>query len=97
MLREIQEELNVSASLVRLIGVYSSPESQTYQYENRSVQYITSYFEVKLATTPDPDFSNAETKELRYFHPDSIPADLALINENWLSDALNKTGNPRIR
>lgn len=32
MLREIVEETNVEGRLLRFVGVYSSPESQTYYY-----------------------------------------------------------------
>jgi len=56
ILREIEEETNVKATIVRLIGVYSSPGSQTYFYRNKTVQYITSYFEAKLTETIFPNF-----------------------------------------
>jgi 8-oxo-dGTP diphosphatase len=90
VLREIEEETNVKASIVRLIGVYSSPGSQTYFYKDKTVQYITSYFEAKLTDTFCPDFSNNETQQLKFFKPENIPDDLALINSNWLTDALSK-------
>jgi 8-oxo-dGTP diphosphatase len=90
ILREIEEETNSKANIVRLIGVYSSPVSQTYNYKNRTVQYITSYFEAKLTSDINPNFSNNETQELRFFKPDNLPDDFALINANWLTDALNK-------
>ena len=90
ILREIEEETNVKATIVRLIGVYSSPGSQTYFYRNKTVQYITSYFEAKLTETICLNFSNNETRELKFFDPENIPGDLALINSNWLTDALSK-------
>jgi 8-oxo-dGTP diphosphatase len=43
ILREIEEETNTKANIVRFIGVYSSPNSQTYNYKDRIVQYITSF------------------------------------------------------
>ena len=89
ILREIREETNTKASIVRFIGVYSSPGSQTYIYKNRTVQYITSYFEARLENSPEAGFSNNETQELRFFKPANIPDDLALMNSNWLEDALN--------
>ena len=97
ILREIEEEINLKASIVRFIGVYSSPESQTYFYSDRTVQYITSYFEVKLSGTIPDNFSNNETQELRFFHPDSIPDEMALINAHWLNDAMNKTDGAFLR
>ena len=97
ILREIEEETNVKATIVRLIGVYSSPGSQTYFYRNKTVQYITSYFEAKLTETICPNFSNKETRELKFFNPENIPGDLALIHSNWLTDALSKRAIAFIR
>lgn len=90
ILREIEEETNTKATIVRFIGVYSSPGSQTYHYKDRTVQYITSYFEARLTNPIHPNFSNNETQELKFFKPEDLPANLALINAHWLSDALNK-------
>ena len=97
ILREIEEETNIKANIVRFIGVYSSPSSQTYNYKDRTVQYITSYFEAKLTNAISPTFSNNETQELKFFNPDNLPNDFALINSNWLTDALNKEGTVFVR
>jgi 8-oxo-dGTP diphosphatase len=97
ILREIEEETNTKAVIKRFIGVYSSPNSQTYTYTGRTVQYITSYFEARLSENIMADFSNEETQELRFFPVDNIPRDFALINPNWLTDALNKTSTVFIR
>ena len=97
ILREIEEETNSKAAIVRFIGIYSSPGSQTYVYKDRTVQYITSYFEARLTNTINPDFSNNETQELKFFKPENIPDDLALINTNWLADALNREEKVFIR
>ena len=97
ILREIEEETNAKASIVRFIGVYSSPESQTYQYTNRTVQYITSYFEAKMTEVIVHGFSNNETQELKFFTPGAVPDQMALINKNWLVDALSKSKDVFIR
>jgi ADP-ribose pyrophosphatase YjhB (NUDIX family) len=97
ILREIREEINVTARIVRLIGVYSSPASQTYFHKGRTIQYVTSYFEVQLTGAINPGFSNNETQELQFFPPDAIPHDLALLNPYWLTDALNKNEATFIR
>jgi 8-oxo-dGTP diphosphatase len=97
ILREIQEETATSASIKRLIGIYSSPLSQTYQYTDRTVQYVTSYFEVNLLTAIPPHFSNEETAELRYFPTNAIPEELALVNPYWLQDALDAQAGPFMR
>jgi len=97
ILREIREETGMPAGIVRFIGLYSSPPSQTYHYSERTVQYVTAYFEASLSGSPDPHLFNDETIELRYFAPSKIPNDLAQLNPHWLEDALNKTGAPYIR
>lgn len=97
MLREILEETDTPARLTRLIGIYSSPASQTYHYAAKTVQYVTSYFEARLEANPEAGFSNKETSELRFFRPDELPGELALINDYWLSDALDKNGTVFVR
>lgn len=97
MLREIFEETNTPARILRFIGIYSSPSSQTYYYPHKTVQYITSYFEARLLEELDTAFNNNETQELRYFPLHSIPGDIALINPNWLHDALDRSTMAFIR
>jgi 8-oxo-dGTP diphosphatase len=97
MLREIQEETGLEASIVRFIGLYSSPSSQTYCYGERTVQYVTAYFEAALSGSLNPHLFNDETIELRYFSPAALPDDLAQLNPYWLEDALNKNEAPFIR
>jgi len=97
ILREIEEETNTKASIKRFIGVYSSPISQTYNYADKTVQYVTSYFEATLTDCIAPGFSNKETQELKFFPVENIPQDMALINPNWLTDALNNTSQVFIR
>jgi 8-oxo-dGTP diphosphatase len=97
ILREILEETNVRATIKRFIGIYSSPPTQTYTYPDKTVQYITSYFEARLEKDIERNFSNNETSELKFFSTDNIPEDLALINPNWLKDALDEKGKVFIR
>ena len=97
LLREIAEETNAGADIVRFIGLYSSPDSQVYHYPGRSVQYITSYFEARLTEPIADDFSNEETGELRFFPTTAIPNDMALINPYWLADALSRRAIPFVR
>lgn len=97
VIREIKEETNLNAHVVRLIGVYSSPLSQLYHYESQSCHYITSYFEAKLDGELIPGYSNEETSELRFFSIDNIPEELALMHPEWLSDALEQKEEAFIR
>src|SRR5690606_13818773 len=97
MLREVEEETNVKGEIIRFIGVYSSPASQTYHYEDTTVQYVTAYFEIRLKTLPSAVFSNDETSALRFFPVDNLPSNMALINQYRLSDALDRTGMVFVR
>src|SRR4030095_12814135 len=67
VIREIKEETNVDARIIRFIGIYSSPDSQTYSYTNQIVQYVTLYFEAKLTGAISLNYSNKETQELKFF------------------------------
>ena len=90
ILREIKEEIGVTAEIRRLIGVYSSPASQTYTYGEKVVQYVTSYFEVSLTKALPANYSNEEIHELKFFSPHRLPQNMALMNASWLDDALVK-------
>lgn len=97
VLREIREETGAAADIVRFIGLYSSPSSQTYYYEERTVQYVTAYFEARFTQTVDLNFSNSETGELKFFAPQHIPPGLAQLNPDWLHDALDTSHAPFMR
>ena len=89
VIREIMEETNCASSITRLIGVYSSPSSQTYTRHNRQVQYVTLYFEATLASPVLPGYNNEETAALQFFAPDRLPEDVDMIDPFWLKDALH--------
>jgi len=89
VVREIMEETDCTSSINRLIGVYSSPSSQTYIRHNRRVQYVTLYFEATLTSSIRTGFNNEETAALQFFAPDRLPEDMDLINPFWLKDALH--------
>lgn len=97
ILREIFEETNAHAKISRFIGVYSSPIYQTYCYEDRTVQYVTAYFEAKLEEDIDCSFINNETQELKFFSLTKMPNNFAQINPYWLEDALNKNATAFLR
>jgi 8-oxo-dGTP diphosphatase len=97
MRREIFEETNTTAAIIRLIGVYSSPLSQTYYYPGKTVQYVTSYFEARLEQPIDNNFSNEETGELKFFYPGNLPPEMAQLNPDWLNDALDTRSMAFIR
>jgi hypothetical protein len=55
----------------------------------RVVQYVVTYFELKLLGKIPEGLKNAESEALGFFAPDQLPADLDLVNPNWLADALD--------
>jgi len=91
IVREILEETNAYSEIVRLIGVYSTPEYSTYHYDSKHVQYVISYFEAKLLSPISAKLPNEETLELKYFKTDNLPKDMAQVNPHWLTDALDRT------
>lgn len=97
VLREIKEETNTEAEIVRFIGIYSSPAFQTYHHNDASIQYVTSYFEAKFTGQVDLQFNNNETGALQFFSPQQLPASLAQMHPNWLKDALSQQEAPYLR
>jgi len=97
IIREVFEEANVPSEVLRLIGVYSSPKYTTYHYADRVVQYVVTYFEVKLLSSIEVGFRNTETEEFGYFPLHSLPREIDLINPFWLTDALTDSTKAFIR
>jgi 8-oxo-dGTP diphosphatase len=97
VLREVLEETGANATIARFIGLYSSPGSQTYYYKERTVQYVTAYFEARFTGNVNLDFSNEETSELKFFSPGELPSELAQVNPAWLQDALDTDHVPFLR
>ncbi len=95
--REIQEETNLSVRIDKLIGVYSEPASQTYQYVDRSVQYVTTYFRGFLLDELRAGYYDQETVALELFNPEALPKELAQLNTYWLQDALSNSGRAFVR
>lgn len=64
VIREIKEATNVTAGIIRFMGIYSSPDLQTYSYTNQIIQYKALYFEAKLTGAISLNYSNKEKEEL---------------------------------
>ena len=97
ILREIKEEIGAEGEIIRLIGVYSTPNSATYHYHDKTVHFVTTYFEVKLRSSIPTKVSNEETLDVKFFPTTQLPSAMALINPYWLEDALNSSLGPFIR
>ncbi|TYS67933.1 NUDIX domain-containing protein [Sutcliffiella horikoshii] len=87
--REVYQDTGLVVDPYRLIGVYSDPESQTFEYpDGRLVQFVTSYFEAEITggttTKKDPSLI-----ELEFFAPNKLPHDLLPMHPRWLVDAFS--------
>ncbi|WP_223492304.1 NUDIX domain-containing protein [Sutcliffiella horikoshii] len=87
--REVYQDTGLVVDPYRLIGVYSDPESQTFEYpDGRLVQFVTSYFEAEITggttTKKDPALI-----ELEFFAPNKLPHDLLPMHPRWLVDAFS--------
>lgn len=96
-IREIWEETGCRARIVRLIGIYSEPRSQTYHYGHKTIHYITSYFEAKLVEPSTSIVINEESHEISFFPLHHLPKPLAQMHPNWLNDALDKNVSSFVR
>lgn len=95
--REVFEETGLHIRIVRLIGVYSDPESQIFHYpDGRIVHFVTTCFEGEVIGG-SMSLTSPETSDLRYFPFDHLPPDLLPMHPRWLEDALSDTGTPFIR
>jgi ADP-ribose pyrophosphatase YjhB (NUDIX family) len=89
VVREVREETGLRVEAIRLIGVYSDPESQAFSYPTGEVvQFVTSCFLCKaVGGTLRAD--GVEALEVMFFDPKRTPADLLPMHPRWLSDALS--------
>lgn len=95
--REVWEETGLDVSVIRLIGVYSEPDSQVFDYpDGRCVHFVTVCFEARVKGGElKPQCS--ETLELCYFSPDKLPDNLLFMHPRWLEDALARQEIPFVR
>ncbi|WZL72510.1 NUDIX domain-containing protein [Clostridiaceae bacterium 35-E11] len=95
-IREVFEETGLHIHLLRLIGVYSDPQSQIFRYPNgRITHFVTCCFQAKII---GGKISNAspETLEVNFFPIDKLPPNMLKMHPRWLSDA-QSNGGPYIR
>jgi mutator protein MutT len=69
IVREVREETGLEAQVVRLIGVYSTPDIVVEYADGNRIQFVALTFEVK--TTGQPTLSD-EVGEVGYFGPEQI-------------------------
>lgn len=97
IIREISEETGLKVKVNRLIGVYSDPVSQVFQYPTGKVShFITTCFECEVVGGTLIR-ENDETLDVSYFDCNHLPEDLLPMHPKWLEDALEKKQMSYIR
>jgi 8-oxo-dGTP diphosphatase len=85
--REIAEETALTATVERVVGIYSDPAYMVVVYpDGRIVQYVTTVFVCRVQG--GVLHGNDEGLAWDWFHPDALPADLTAYAQVWLADAL---------
>jgi ADP-ribose pyrophosphatase YjhB (NUDIX family) len=96
LLREVQEETDLSVEIVRLVGIYSDPEFQVVDYPGgRRVHFVTCVFACR--TDKSEVHGSSEGEEWAWFHTSSPPAELLPYARIWLSDALRPSETVVVR
>jgi ADP-ribose pyrophosphatase YjhB (NUDIX family) len=89
-MREVKEETNLDVRIEKLIGIYSDPDSQVFNYPNgKVVHFITTCFLAEI-TGGELKCNSDESLEIKFFSQDNLPDDLLTMHPQWLEDALSK-------
>ncbi|MFD3157018.1 NUDIX domain-containing protein [Haloimpatiens sp. FM7330] len=94
--REVFEETGLNIKVVRLIGVYSDPKTQVFEYpDGRVTHFVTCCFEGKII---GGNISNdsPETLDIKFFPVNNLPKNILRMHPMWLKDALSEEG-PYVR
>lgn len=87
-IREVKEETNLDISIIKLIGLYSDPESQVFSYPNGdNIHFITACFLAKIIGG-ELHCNNSESLDIQFFEQYSLPSDLLKMHPYWLKDAV---------
>ena len=86
--REVKEETGLNIKVSKLIGVYSSPDSQVFHYpDGRVTHFVTTCFRADTINSHIV-IDRKETLEAKFFHPTELLIDLLPMHPLWLEDAL---------
>ena len=86
--REVQEETGLKISVLRLVGVYSDPDSLVVYDEDTSVQIVALSFEAEI-TDGEPGLSD-ETSDWGYFSLEEMgKMDMLLNHHMRVQDAFD--------
>lgn len=96
-IREVFEETGLTVKILRLIGVYSDPNSQVFHYpDGRVTHFITCCFQAEVISG-EINLTSSETLDLRYFPCNRLPENILKMHPRWLKDALTPTLQSFIR
>jgi 8-oxo-dGTP pyrophosphatase MutT (NUDIX family) len=85
--REIAEETALTATVERMVGVYSDPAYMIVAYpDGRVVHFVTTLFVCRV--TGGTLSGNDEGLDWAWYPPNGLPDDLTAYARVWLADAL---------
>jgi 8-oxo-dGTP pyrophosphatase MutT (NUDIX family) len=85
--RELREETALTATVERLVGLYSDPSYMVVAYpDGRVVQFVTAVFRCRLVR--GTLVGNDEGLAWGWFAADALPDQLTTYARVWLADAL---------
>jgi len=87
-IREVKEETNLEIRIKKLVGIYSDPSSQVFEYPNGPVvHFITTCFLAEI-TGGVLKCNFDESLDIKFFDQQNLPKDLLKMHPRWLEDAL---------
>ena len=94
--RELAEETALTATIERMVGVYSDPAYQIVVYpDGRVIHFVTTLFECQV--TGGTLAGSDEGLAWGWFAPAALPPDLTAYARVWLADALAESGGVSVR
>ncbi|HHU6751465.1 TPA: NUDIX domain-containing protein [Staphylococcus pseudintermedius] len=95
--REVKEEANLDIDIVKIIGVYSDPDSQVFTYpDGKNVHFITTCF-LAHAIGEEIFCDPKESLDMAFFDTNQLPQKMLAMHPKWLEDALTNTDYAYIR
>lgn len=87
-IREMREEANIDIHIKKIIGVYSDPDFQVFQYpDGKCVHFITICFLAEIVGGVLRN-NSSESLALQFFKKDQLPQNLLKMGPLWLKDIL---------
>jgi 8-oxo-dGTP diphosphatase len=93
--RELAEETALTATIERVVGVYSDPAYQIVAYpDGRVIHFVTTLFVCQV--TSGTLVGSDEGLAWGWFAPDALPPNLTAYARVWLADALAPDAEPPV-